>query len=126
MSVSDIIDTVGTGAMVLNITKNSGDALTASGYAAFVKSVTGNNPSFVQEQKGYVTARLTESQAQSIRKYFEDQIWSIFKKQTDKKTFIIDTAPVINPLIFKYVTPVLVGAFIIGYLTGRYKEKRIS
>jgi len=117
-TLSSILDTTAIAGTVYNITNDYKSAAIAGGYSAFVKAITGTDPTVTQPVVGKAKIILTTSQAGTIRTYLETTAKNALNNQGGNLS--IDLNPVIIPTATKWGLIAAISAGTVGFLIAKY------
>jgi hypothetical protein len=100
------------------MTGKASDGAAAAGYSAWVESITGSVPKVLALPQSRAKVVLTDTQAQSMRTWIDNQIAGSLRPG-EPPSLEIEFGPVIKPLLIKYA--VLYGAvvFAVGVIVSR-------
>lgn len=115
----NILDVGAIGANVYKVTKNPADSAAASGYAQWIKSITGRLPYAEIDQYGRARVFLDPEQARIMRQWLEQSAIKSVRSKPVSGTLYIDFRPVAEPIVLQYG---LIAAAIftgLGFFLGR-------
>lgn len=117
MAITEYIGSTLIGGRVAGITGRPSDGVIAGGYSAWIDSITGSEPKIQQLPGGKVKLLLTDRQILQMRKWFDKQLWSSFKPKEKQPSLQIEFNPVFVPWALKYGIPLIVSAYILGWVS---------
>jgi hypothetical protein len=109
--------TLGTG--VAKITGKSQDGFTAGGFAAFMLSISGENPTVVRLPNNRAQLVLSKKQIAALQKFLDREIGLAVAKPKEPPTLDISLGPALVPWALKYAVPAAVLLIIAGWV-GHY------
>ena len=122
-AVQNIISTGTFASDVYAITKSTSDAGLASGYGAWVESITGSKPQIKNLGNNQAQINLSPDQIELMQGWLDTQVSSALTPGKPKPNLQINFAPVVKPWAIRYGAPALLTVFALGWLLrwGLYK-----
>ena len=117
------LDAAGFGLAVNSIVGNTVESAKATGYGAWVDSLTGTYPKIVSMGNGRAKILLTEQQIVIMRKWVDSQITSFLKKPDTTGPVSYELNAIIMPTMLKYTVPIAAFTLIVGWLLHYYMGK---
>lgn len=119
----DYVPSISLGTNVSKITGKNTDGFTAAGFAAFMLSISGENPTVVRLPNNRAQIVLSKNQIAAFQKFMDSEL-----KQTIaflKKPASLDIAlgPAIIPWALKYAVPAAVLLIVAGWMAHSYLGK---
>jgi len=99
----------------------------AKGLSLLISKFIGSEPTIyiikdgISEGIDVYEIRFNEDQKKAMIKYLDSQVFSLFRKKekTDIQQLQIDLDGILVPFSVKYLTPALIGCFVLGRLSKR-------
>ena len=119
------INSVAIGARTLTITGKAEDGVSATGYSAWIASVTGANPIIIDNGDGTVKITLSQSQVLAMRQWLDSQVKSAVALKTGPAPSVqIELGSVLTPWALQYAIPFMVGTFTLGWIAHWFLSGR--
>lgn len=124
IDVLQFIPAVSLGTQTVQITGKVQDGLTAGGYSAFIQAITGRAPKLIKQSDNRVSIVLDKEQAVLFQKWLDKQLLSALgPKPKTPPSLTLETGPVFTPWALKYLVPVSIGIFLLGWLSHWYTTR---
>lgn len=104
---------------VNDITHSGDDAAAAGGYAAFIGSIAGTVPTVLEGPDASAIVVTDPMQRRALTAWLDNQVKGALSKGKEPGKVQYDISATLTPWAIKYVAPVLIGAFLAGWL-GNY------
>lgn len=118
--ISLYLDAAVVGSSVTKVTGVTLDGVVAGGYAAWINSITGENPRIIPLEGNRVRLVLTDTAAVKMQRWLDSQLRSALTAKDKKPNVEYDLGPVIGPYLFKFAVPVAVAFFLMGWVSHWY------
>jgi hypothetical protein len=113
----EYVESAALGTMVSQITGKGADGLTAGGYAAIVKNITGKQPTVIRLPANRVSLVLTKEQVVQMRTWLDRQTTLGIKLLGKKpESLEIDLSPVVMPWLIKTMLPFAGACVALGWV----------
>lgn len=103
------------GIAAVQVTGKEADAFKAAGYAAWVKSVTGEPPK-VTDVNGRAVLVLTTAQVKSMQEWVKSSL----KKPETPPSVSMELGPVFKPFIYQSVIGIALAGALAGFMVGKF------
>lgn len=123
IDIAQLINTSSAGTQVQAITGSLADSAYATGYAAWITSITGTAPKIVKTSEGHAKFVLSDEQKVSMRQWLSAQTQGAL--QTGPAPVVDYSAgDYLTPWAMQYAAPVIIGAFVGGWVLHWFINRR--
>lgn len=122
LNLQQYIEPAAFASAVYDVTGQMVDSAIASGYAQWIKGITGTMPVIVKTDDTHVKIVFTQAQIPVMRKWLDDQLKGAVKPSAAGPV-TYDFGSVLNMWAAKYAVPTVAGIFIGGVLLGYIAHK---
>lgn len=119
----DYLPSITVGTQVSSLTGKSEDGFAASGFSAFITSLTGTSPTVVSLSGKRAKLVLSKDQVVTLQKWLDKQFVAAVAKPKTPPSLELELNPVIMPFVLKYAVPAAVLVFIGGWLAHYYLSR---
>jgi len=123
VNLLDLAMPVAAGGKAAQYTGKTDDALIATGFSAFVQSVTGTIPAVTQLPDRRAKITLNPAQAALMTKWLDSQV-AVLVAKPKAQTLDIDMNSIMIPWAMKYLIPSCLIFFVGGWLLHYYMTRR--
>jgi hypothetical protein len=92
--------------------------LKAQGAASLIQMITGYTPAIIEQPNGGALISFNEGDREAVTAQIESLITKAIKAPAGDVSF--DILPVVSPLAFKYVLPVIIALILFGAAGGYF------
>lgn len=116
----DYVPSITLGSNVAGLTGKADDGFTAGGFAAFMLSISGENPTVVNLGNKRAQLVLSRRQVVALQSFLDKELTSVLASTKKKPSLDIALGPALVPWVLKFAVPAAVVLFVGGWMAHRY------
>jgi hypothetical protein len=122
-SLLDYSPALAIGAQAYSLTGNSTDSVTATGYAAFIQSITGESPTIISLGNNKAQILLSQTQISKMQSWLDTKVTSLVHLTSDESNLDLNIGSFLGFWSLKYAIPAALVFVLMGWFAHHYLVK---